>query len=231
MKVSVLLLTIDRYHLTKEYVGKALKQAGIPFDLCITDNGSTQPEIFQWCEAQNPTLYIKNGENKGTAQSLNKMIDMNPSDYYVFIGNDIELPNNWLKMLVEHGEAIPETGVAGIDWRGMAHLYHRTQINGKTVLVNENAFGTTFISHKTREKVGKFCEDYGVYGLWDSDYHFRCRCAGLTNYYLDGVTSHHFGDDVGENSPYRRMKNESLQRAKPIFDENWKKYEKGDFYI
>lgn len=231
MKVSILLLTIDRSKLTKHYVGQALERANYPYELCITDNGSTESEIFEWCQAQNPKIYIKNGYNGGTAQSLNKMIELNPSDYYAFIGNDIQLPQDWLKKFVEHAEAIPQSGVIGIDWRGKAKEYDLQTINGKQILVSENAFGTTFISKKVREKVGKFCEDYGVYGLWDSDYHFRCRQAGFINYYLNGLTSHHFGDDVGQDSPYRRMKNESLSKAKPIFDENWKKYQKGDYFL
>lgn len=231
MKISVLLLTIDRYHLTKEYVGKALAQAGIPFELCITDNGSTQPEIFQWCEAQNPTVYNKNGENKGTAQSLNRMIEQNPSDYYVFIGNDIQLPDQWLKTLVDYAESIPESGIVGIDWRGCLKQCEQRFINGKEIRVNSNIFGTMFFSQKVREKIGKMCEDYGPYGLWDSDYALRAGYAGFTNYYLPHLTSHHFGSDVGEKTPYRKMKDESLSKAKPIFTENWEKYKKGDFYL
>src|SRR5688572_27561441 len=100
-KVSILLLTIDRYHLTREYVGQALKEAGYPFELCISDNGSKDPEIFKWCEEQNPKVYFKNGYNYGTAQSLNRMIEANPADLYCFLGNDIQLPRNWLKYAVE----------------------------------------------------------------------------------------------------------------------------------
>lgn len=231
MKVSVLLLTINRLHLTSEYVGQALKQAGHPFELCITDNGSTDPAIFDWCEKQNPKLYIKNGENKGTAQSLNKMIEQNPSDYYVFIGNDIKLPNNWLKQLVECAQAIPESGIIGIDWRGCLKDCEKRTINGKEIRVNSNIFGTMFFSQTVRTKIGRMCEDYGPYGLWDSDYSLRAGYAGFINYYLPNVTSHHFGSDVGEKTPYRIMKDESLSKAKPKFSENWEKYKEGHFYI
>ena len=230
-KVSILLLTINRYHLTKEYVGQALSQAGYPYELCITDNGSTDPLIFDWCEKQNPKIYNKNAENQGTAQSLNRMIDQNSSDYYVFIGNDIQLPNNWLKILIDHAEAIPNSGVLGYNWRGNEKDYPIINLNGKEVMSTTNTFGTTFVSQLVRDKVGKFCEDYGVYGLWDSDYHFRVRKAGFENYYIKGMSSHHFGNDVGENTPYRKMKDESASKAKPKFSENMLKYEKGEIYI
>lgn len=231
-KVSVLLLTIDRYHLTREYVGQALREAGIPFDLCITDNGSTEQEIFKWCEEQNAKIYIKNETNQGTAQALNKMIALNPSDYYVFIGNDIRLPKNWLKLMVDHAETIPNSGVIGIDWRGKEKDYPHETINGKTIVASTDAiFGTMFITQQLRDTIGKFCEDYGPYGMWDGDYSIRAKLAGFKNYYLKGYTSHHFGNDVGEGSEYRKMKDKSIENARPKYRENLMKYEKGEIYI
>ena len=229
MKVSILLLTINRYNLTREYVGRALDEAGVPFDLCITDNGSTEQNIFDWCEQRNPKVYNLNTSNQGTAQSLNRMIKQNPSDYYVFIGNDIELPKNWLKKMVEYNEAIPQSGVIGIDWRGKK--YPKREVNGLTIDETSNVFGTMFVSQATREKVGIFCEDYGPYGLWDSDYSIRCSAAGLINYYLPGLKSEHFGNDVGQKDEYRKMKDESLAKASPIFNINRKRYEKGEWFI
>lgn len=228
-KISILLLTIDRYELTKEHVGNALRDAGYPYELCVTDNGSKDPKIFEWAEAQNPKLYIKNGENKGTAPSLNKMIELNPSDAWVFIGNDIELPKNWLKKLVETSEKIPNNGVVGINWRPLE--FEKVIINDTPILLSGRTFGTMFITKATRDKVGRFCEDYGVYGLWDSDYSIRCEQAGLLNYYLHGERSEHRCNDVEENTPYRKMKNESISRAKPIFNENVKRYKETNQYF
>lgn len=230
-KVSILLLTIDRLDLTREYVGKALEKAGYPFDLLHTDNGSKkEPEVIDLVKSWNPKVQILNDHNGGTAQSLNRMIELNPSDYYVFIGNDIKLPTDWLKKLVEHGEAIPDSGVVGIDW--MNKKYPVEDFNGKPVWANPSIFGTMFISKAVRDKVGKFCEDYGVYGLWDSDYNLRVRESGFRNYYLKDMHSEHMGDDVFSKSEYRKMKDESLERAKVVFADNVKRYgETNNFYI
>ena len=228
--VTILLLCIDRYNLTKKYIGDAMNNAGYPFELAISDNGSTEPEIFQWCEGQQPKVYFKNGYNYGTAQSLNRMIEANPSDYYAFLGNDIELPKDWLKKFVEHAEAIPNHGVIGIDWRGLASQYPRKTFNGIEVMSTTNVFGDMFISQSLIDKIGVFCEEYGTYGLFDSDYSLRATAAGRENFYLNGLTSTHFGDDVGQNSEYRRMKDESLKAARPKFDANYAKYMAGDYY-
>lgn len=230
-KISVLLLTINRYNFAKEYISAAFKDAGIEFDLCITDNGSTESNILEWNKEQNAKVYIENGYNAGTAQALNKMIELNPSDYYVFIGNDIRMPDQWLKKLVAYYEDIPQSGVTGIDWRNLGDKYDKRVYNGRLVWESTNVFGTTFISHKTRELVGKFCEDYGPYGMWDSDYHYRCRKAGLINYYLPDLYSHHFGNDVGEDTPYRKMKEKSMQENSHKLRENMARYDQGEWKI
>jgi GT2 family glycosyltransferase len=228
-KVTILLLCIDRYHLTMKHIGDAMNKAGYPFELAISDNGSTDTNIFQWCEDQSPKIYFKNGYNYGTAQSLNRMIEANPSDFYAFLGNDIELPNNWLKDMVELAEAIPEHGVIGCDWR---HIQYETkEINGHQFWDTTNVFGDMFISQKLRNKVGKFCEDYGPYGLWDSDYSIRATAAGRVNMYLKDKHSYHFGNDVGEESAYRKMKDASLHAAQPIFNINRLKYANDDYFI
>lgn len=214
----------------REYVGDALRNAGYPYELLVTDNGSVDQRTIDWVKEQNPKLFFINKENKGTTQSLNRMIDANESDYYVFIGNDIRLPENWLRKLVEYGEAIPDSGVVGINWRPVE--YPEKIINGKKVWEASSIFGTMFISGKLRKAIGRFCEDYGVYGLWDGDYSYRAKGAGFLNYYLAGEVSEHKGNDVGEDSEYRRMKDKSLAIAKPIFDNNIKRYAAtGNYYI
>lgn len=233
-KVSVLLLTIDRFNHCREYITPALNNAGYPFELCISDNGSVQPEIFEWCEQQNPKVYFKNGYNYGTAQSLNRMIRANPSDYYVFIGNDIRLPENWLRTFVQYAEALEEqAGVIGIDWRGLNYPNKELTTNDgftKIVWDTTNVFGTMFVTQTLRNKIGEFCEEYGTYGLFDSDYSLRATAAGFNNFYLPNLRSHHFGNDVGENTEYRRMKDASLAAARPIFDKNYEEYKKGNYY-
>ena len=203
------------------------RSAGYPFELCCTDNGSKEKEVIELVKSWNPRLHILNDHNYGTAQSLNEMIRLAPADAYVFIGNDIRMPKDWLKKLVESAEAVEDAGVIGIDWRGLT--YDKELVNGVIIQNTTNVFGTMFVTQKTRDKVGEFCEEYGVYGLWDSDYSIRCRIAGLRNFYIDKLRTEHMGGDVGENTEYRKMKDASLQKAQPLFNANHEEYKKGNF--
>jgi len=48
--------------------------------------------------------------------------------------------------------------------------------------------------------------------------------AGLQNIYLDRLTTEHKGDDVGEKSEYRKMKDDALTVGRPIFKANVERY-------
>lgn len=225
MKVSVMLLCIDRYDELNSIASKFLANAGYDYELLIADNGSKDTRVFEWCEKQQPKIYIKHGMNKGTTQSLNQLMALNPSDAYVFVGNDISMPTNWLKKMVDVYEATGNAGMIGIDWRQQAKNEPKQVINGVEVIPTEKVFGSTFISQKALDVIGSLCEDYGVYGLWDSDCAFRCSIGGLTNYYVGGMESEHCGNDYGEQTPYRIMKDKSLSAGQSIFKENLKRYQ------
>lgn len=229
MKVTILLLSIDRHYELTKYIDRALKNAGIKYQLAVSDNGSKDTKVKEWIESKKPVVFFDNGYNYGTAQSLNRMIQATAdSDYWVFIGNDIEMPNDWLKSLVETMERIPTSGVVGIDWRHLT--YEEKQINNVKVWDTTNVFGTMCISKECRNKVGAFTEDYGVYGLWDSDFSLRCKVAGLDIYYIKDLRSKHEGSDVGEQTEYRKMKDDSLKAAAPIFNINRELYKQGFYY-
>lgn len=221
MQVNILLLTIDRYEITKECVGEALSNAGYPFGLCVTDNGSTDERTRQLIDSWSPVYFKVNNFNAGTAQALNEMIARNDADLWVFIGNDIRLPQDWLKKMVEVIQ-LDNIGVVGINWRPIN--YTTKEINGVKVWETDRVFGTMGINKSLREQLGKFCEDYGVYGLWDGEYSLRSELAGRNNYYVYGIKSVHEGSDHNEQSDYRKMKTDSIELHKEKFKENVRKY-------
>jgi GT2 family glycosyltransferase len=220
-----MILCIDRYNHTKEYVGNALKDAGYPYELLIADNGSKDNNIFDWQCKQRPKMLTRHGYNKGTTQALNQLMAFNPSDAYVFLGNDIQMPINWLREMVTAYENLPNAGMIGIDWRNQAkRMAKLITPTGYVYIPTDYVFGSTFIPQTALDKVGSMCEDYGVYGLWDSDFAIRCKIAGLQNIYLDKLTTEHKGDDVGEKSEYRKMKDDALTVGRPIFKSNVERY-------
>lgn len=235
MKVSILLLTIDRYETTKRCLDMALENAHFPYELLVTDNGSQDQRVIDYVKTKEPALHIVNGENKGIAPSHNQMLWHATGDYFVLIGNDIELPPGWLSKLVITYEKTNnfgyKPGLAGIHCVETLHRPHR-MIDGTIIHPGHNVFGTMFFSRKVLDGIGYFNEIYHPYGMDDSDYAYRLIQTGHTNFYLHGMSSTHVENDVGQQTDYRKMKDQSLQKNLEKFNQAIKQYdESGDYYI
>jgi len=211
--VSYLMNTIDRFPKTVNITEANIRRAGFPIDeIMISDNGSTQQEIKDWAQGF-ATRFYDNKENIGNAQSHNRMMEVCKGNYIVVAGNDIELPKGWLKKAIVELQD-HKVGLVGFDWRD--EKLEETH-NGLKV-TQGSPFGTWVFRRSLLETVGYFNE-WSKYGLWDSAYALRCKNKGYINGYLKDAPSKHKGDDVGEDSEYRRMKNEELQKAKEGYSE------------
>ena len=220
--VSYLMNCIDRFPKTANITEDNIKNAGYPIDeIIISDNGSTQQEIKDWAQGF-ATTFIDNSQNIGNAQGHNNMLKEAKGDFFVIAGNDIELPKGWLKAAIEMASDY-HVGLVGFDWRG-ENLTNRY----KSLKLTEGCpFGTWVFSRRVLERVGYFNE-WSKYGLWDSAYALRCKHAGYLNGYLINHPSKHKGEDVGEDSDYRRMKNEELKKAKAGYSELMKQLTKSN---
>lgn len=228
MKVSLILLTIDRYEMTRKVLSTILPNAGYEYELLVCDNGSKDHRVIDYIKSLNPAVHILHDENKGMQYSQNLLLTKATGDYLCFIGNDIMLPNGWLKELVVMNQNIPDSGISGI-WCVM-HKPDITVVNGNKIRQNESVFGTMFFNRAWFEKVGYVCEYFSPYGMDDSEYSFRSTRLGFRNYYLANKFSQHIGHDVGENSEYRKMKDLALSKAEQLFKIRCENMDKDEFY-
>jgi GT2 family glycosyltransferase len=227
--VSLILLTIDRYELTKEIVSDTLHKANYPYELLICDNGSQDKRLIDYINILSPEVFVQNKINKGVAKMQNLLISQSKGDYICLIGNDIRMPHNWLSSIVDTYQAIPNSGIAGIHC--VEKLYEPQTINNKLIHPG-NVFATMLYSRNVLNKVGKICEDYHPYGLEDSDYNIRVNGSGFISYYLGGLQSIHEGSDMHLDTDYRKMKSDSLQNNSDKFNLNVKKYyETNNYYL
>jgi len=196
MKVAVIFLDYLRHDHTKAAL-KSIAAAGYPFDLFTINR-------------------------LGIAAAINEGIKKTDGyDAIVTCANDIEMPDNWLKRMVNVVSDIPHTGMCGIHCvEGQGEL---TIIEGHTVYRNFTAFGNVLIPRKAIDAVGLFNEDYDPYGMQDADFAYRLNALGFVNYYLSGVSSKHIGHDVGTGTGYRKMKDEGLASAQAKW-EKWTQY-------
>jgi hypothetical protein len=83
---------------------------------------------------------------------------------------------------------------------------------------------------KAIDKIGYFNEAYDPYGMQDRDYSYRLQMTGHFNYYLIGLTAEHIGHDVGQDTPYRRMKDEGLSKCDYLWARETGKYHEQNNY-
>jgi GT2 family glycosyltransferase len=231
MKVCVVQLYKDRIDLTRQSINQNFYNSGYNAITCLVDDGSKEQFMFYPFDK-----IIINGEHKGISYSINQGIKyaVNQNcDAIAVLANDILMPNDWLKTMVEHIKDIPHTGFCGIHCVEDAGT--QTNINGRIVNVSENVYGNVIIPMKVIDAIGFFNEDYDPYGVQDSDYCYRMNKVGFINYYVNGLRSDHIGFDVGQNSEYRKMKDASLEEKwhrlsywKDYYDQNgykiWQRY-------
>jgi glycosyltransferase involved in cell wall biosynthesis len=218
MKVSIIMITIDRYEQTKKTLDKILNNTGYEdFELLVADNGSTDERVIDYIKSLNPAVHLINGENKGVARTLNQLILRAKGDLIVHTGNDIDLPDNWMSEMVKHHELIEDTGICAI--HTVEEKYPITEINGIGVHKGKRVFGPKMFSKKLIDKIGYYREDYHPYGMEDSDLALRSHYSGFHNYYIQGLKAIHEGHDCGQKTEYRKMKDESLIRNSKLFEE------------
>lgn len=227
--VSILLCTIDRYDLTVKCVGKALATAGYAYELLSVDNGSTDMRVVDYVASLNPAYHRLNSMNEGYAPMLNQMLLRAKGEYLCVIDNDIELPEAWLRLLVEANQKIVNSGISGIHC--ICDLLGVTEENGVRVHF-QGPYGIKFFNRAVLDKIGYYWEEYSPYGNEDVEMHIRVKMAGFRSYYLAGYTSVHHGNDVGEQSAYRKMKWASLERASVTLARRQKYFDDtGDYYV
>ena len=205
MLVNVILLNYERKEHTQRVKNVNFSNAGFHFDFI---------EV----------------EMKGISAAINYGISRSYQyDAIVTMANDILMPDDWLARMVEAAYAINNTGMCGIHC--VEGLGERTYVQDIPIHKADAVFGNVLIPMKAIETIGKFNEVYDPYGMQDSDYSFRLKQTGHLNYYLGGLTAEHIGHDVGQDTPYRRMKDEGLSKCDKLWAQETAKYQSTNNYV
>jgi len=204
MLVNVILLDYERHEFTQRVKDVNFKNAGYEFDHTIVDM-------------------------KGISKAINHgILNSRSYDAIVTMANDILMPNDWLKRMVDAMITIPNSGMIGI--HTVEQINEPRTINGLQVHIQEAVFGNVLIPMKAIDKIGYFNEAYDPYGMQDRDYSYRLQMTGHLNYYLSGLRAEHIGHDVGQDTPYRKMKDEGLSRCDYLWATETGKYQQNNDY-
>ncbi|OYT16618.1 MAG: hypothetical protein B7C24_06805, partial [Bacteroidetes bacterium 4572_77] len=149
-------------------------------------------------------LKVFNPNNRGVAGGRNDGMYRSTGKHRVVIDDDILAPDNWAEEMLKIVEKMP--GVATVGCSVEPRDYPIREKNGVQFQAKGDNIGGAFlmIPHRTFKRVGYFCEDYGIYGLEDADYHLRIRYLKQKNVYIVMKGQH---IDPENDKEYRKFKN------------------------
>ena len=170
MKVSCLMLTLDRYEVTRSTFEKnreALKTEGVELEYLVWDNGSRDHRTLDYfCELRDlriVKLFHMANKNVGVAQAFNQLCARAKGDVVVLLGNDIELQPGTLAEALRYISAVPRCGIVGVDWghSGVPPLSEKNGIIAHYLTEQlDKVFGTWFVPRAVIDERGLFCEEY-----------------------------------------------------------------------
>jgi GT2 family glycosyltransferase len=228
MNVACIFITCNRLDYTLQCIRQNFFNAEVNADVILIDNGSGPINFKTILDAYPFTTYNRSQTNQGIAAAINKGLSMTKLyDGVVLMANDILMPQGWLKEMLYWAEKIPRSGMVGI------HCVESVQpLSEKGVHETWCPFGNVLITRQAITEAGGFSPKYGLYGMDDSDFGYRTTQLGFKNYYIPNLKAEHIGHDMGEDSAYRKAKDESLAKAGQIYADNVAEYDRtGNYFV
>lgn len=174
----------------------------IPFDITVVDNGSDEPLVKRLRDFKEQKIIdhlFLLPRNMGVACAANIGWELVPSPLYMKLDNDTAMRRrSWLaslQALWRHASWPSNLGGA-FNMDMLCHTPGAKQTSeGPLGLCLTNLPGQAIlIPREIEEKIGKWNEEYGLYGGEDGDYGLRMTYARMPQYY-------YHGPDYFENLP------------------------------
>lgn len=236
--LSITLLTCNRLGVTKKTLNYLLATTHVDYELVIVHNHNHTKQAQKVADffkntkiKSTPNLKkivkVFNPQNRGVAGGRNDGMFRSTGKHRVVIDDDILAPDGWAEEMLAIIEKLPGVGTVGCSVEPQD--YKIVEKNGVRFQAKGDNIGGAFIMipHRTFKRVGYFCEDYGVYGLEDADYHLRLKFLNLRNVYITMKGQH---IDPETDKEYRKFKNSVYERKGKLIrrlESNGSKYSKG----
>lgn len=211
MRISWTILTYNRAQIVQRAMTHNIAKAGSHYDeLLWCDNGSTDG-VRSVMSSYNPDVSVLHKTNLGVSKGYNRASVFATGDWILITGCDRLMPDNWLKVIREYLEAIPETGVLSIYSGPLTWFPERARKgtgsgdwkyedkNGKRIL-HCMPMGARVFRRSLFEKIGYLREDFGLYGHEDLEWASRveryCESEGWLFYSIPDFRAEHLGTEA-----------------------------------
>lgn len=203
--------------------------AGIPYKIHVLNNGSTDATGSWLSGVAEPDIEIQTvATNQGAPRGKNIILNhIHPTDFVLFIDNDIELLPEWYAPFFSLFASDPRTGVAGIEgYNVWVRKDHRdlARVAGDGVRSCDILRGCfMFARGEVVARLGRFDENCGMYWHDDDDFCIRAIGEGYRNYQVPtGQVLHHESRSSSTTYPDVRNPAESA-RVQQYLVQKWRR--------
>ena len=159
MKTAVVILNYNTRNYLEQFLpGLIASCEGLDAGVVVADNASADTSV-EFMKSRFPDVpLIILDRNYGFTGGYNRALELVEADYYVLINSDIEVPQDWLKPLVEWMDSHPECGACGpklLSWHQRDSFEYAGAAGG---LIDR--YGYPFCRGRIMQKIEK---DHGQY--------------------------------------------------------------------
>jgi len=220
IETSIMVMGYNKLHYTKQCIESILHYTKGPYELILSDNGSTDGtfEYFQFIRSIHPnTRIIKNFQNRNVEGFGNYAFSLGRGKYIAGVANDALVHEGWLENFIHHLESAPGIGIVGsrsnnisgpqimqVDYDTMeAYQTFAAELSrqqkGSHFEIPRLVGIAALFKRATVERIGLTDPDLpingrdGGYGFSDDDFTLRMMLGGYKSLVANDVLIHHFG--------------------------------------
>lgn len=246
--VTLILLTWNRWELTRRCLATLLASDLAGAELLVVDNGSTDGTPGRLAELAGVRV-LALPENLGFVRGNNAGIAAAPAGSdIVLLNNDLEFPRrDWLQRLRKAAHSAPEVGIVGCRqvlsdgrllhagtyilpdtmWgqqvgaleQDVGQYTGRREVEGIT-------FAVAYLKRSLIDAIGGLAEDFESY-FEDTDYCLRARKAGFRTLYAGDAEVVH--DEHGSTAGDESAREALFERSRAVFRAKWQRELEGKY--
>ena len=229
--LSVIILNYNRLEYSRQTIENILKITTFPIELILVDNGSNR-DLRDYLlsiknKAQFPVKYVFSKRNLGISGARNKgaLASNQKSKALLFVDDDIILPNDYDRLIIEAIGKIKNVGIVGCCVEGIE--YPIKNIDGVDIRIKSGNINGACMAFPRNvwKRIGYFQTNFGKYFGDDIDMDFRTMRLGLINVYIVPSGIHlDGGNGVKKYDELKRLTHKETSPQNKIFENNIKEY-------
>ena len=209
---------------TSRCLQSILSRTLLSYRLILIDNASEKPTAEFLHEFQKtatcPVLLIRNEENLGNIRAVNQGIRLSRAPYVCILDNDTVVFHGWLEKMINAANSKKDIGIVNpasnslgfikpwyLSWDFFAKKIGEEK-KGKVVEMATAVGFCMLIKREVIERIGGWCEDYGMGYYEDRDYSLRSAQAGFQCVVARDAFVYH-----EEHASFRRLRRKRKETA------------------